>query len=119
MKIVTQKCLLFQLVVVICNIPSSLQTPHCYVSKVSRSSDQPLCGANYFIFPETWNESSDDTQLMVDASKGQNETKAEDFTLCCPVAPDKVRGKLTNNIIINLIYFIFVKMKFTRNNLYL
>lgn len=119
MKIVTQKCILFQLVVVICNIRPSWQTPHCYVSKVSRSSDQPLCGANYFIFPETWNDSSDDTQLMVDASKGQNETKAEDFTLCCPVAPDKVRGKLTYKIIINLIYFVFEMTKFTKNNLYL
>lgn len=95
MKIVARKCLLLQLIVIICNIPSSSQTPHCYVSKVSRTSDQPLCGPNYFIFPETWNESSDDTQLMVDGSKGQNETN--DFTLCCPVAPDKVRGELTNN----------------------
>jgi len=80
----TKTTLLIQIIVTISNFPFSFQTPHCYVSKVSTRSNETLCGSNYFIFPENWDESED---TRVGGSRGHSETNDVDFTLCCPVMP--------------------------------
>lgn len=68
----------------------STQTPHCYVSNVSKHSNRTVCAPNYFVFPDTWKDLDEDEVIM---TRGHSENDL-DYTLCCPLAPDKVRGGL-------------------------
>lgn len=91
MRLETRTNFWIRLIIAISNFPLSFQSPHCYVSEVRRGLNNTLCASDYFVFPETWNEPGVST-TQADATRGQSETDSE-FTLCCPNAPEKVRGK--------------------------
>jgi len=68
--------------------PRTLQSPHCYVSKVQKSANLTVCQKDYFIFPNIWEESNSIKEGVV---KDEVEEQV-DVTLCCPV-DQKTRSK--------------------------
>ncbi|CAL8081499.1 unnamed protein product [Orchesella dallaii] len=70
--------LLFPLLLLLSILQISIQSPHCYTSKVHKNSNRTLCEKDYFIFPNIWEEAS---QHEI----GDEEKDDNDVTLCCPI----------------------------------